>query len=104
MYIPAGVTTILVLVIQSVLIEWTQVGHEKTGKIVVCLDDSKESLQKFKQFLKNMDIVICGTKIKFQEDNSVLYTFTVRMPLLVDVVGMSTLIAGRQEVKSVDIM
>ena len=103
LYIPAGVTTVLILVIQSILREWAPVGHEKNGKIVVCLDDSVESLLEFKSFLNRMEIVICGTKIKHQQDNTILYTFSVRMPLLVDVVGMSTLIAGKQEVKSIDI-
>ncbi len=104
LYVPAAVTAALMLGIQSTLRQWAPVGHEKTGKIVVCLDEEKESLQEFKKFLKQMDIVIYGTKIKLQDDGTVLYTFTVRMPLLVDVVGMSTLIAGRQEVKAIDIM
>ena len=103
MYIPAGVTAGLILLIQSVLREWTQVGHEKNGKIVVLLDDNVESLMEFKKFLDKMEIVVCGTKIKHQQDNTILYTFSVRMPILVDVVGMSTLIAGRREVKSIDI-
>ena len=51
-----------------------------------------------------MDIVIIGTQIKNLNDNSIMYTFSVRMPLLVDVVGMSTLITGRKEVKSFDIV
>lgn len=104
MYVAAGVTAALILVIQSLLREWAPVGHEKTGKIVVCLDDKVESLQEFEEFLKRVDIVICGTKIKLQDDGSIMYTFTVRMPLRVDVVGMSTLIAGRREVKAIDIM
>ena len=104
MYIAAGVTAGLILIIQALLREWAPVGHEKLGKIVVCLNDREDSLQEFKQFLNRMDIVIYGTKIKLQDDNTMMYTFTVRMPLLVDVVGMSTLIAGRQEVKSFDIV
>ncbi len=104
MYIPAAVTAVLILVTQSLLREWAPIGHEKNGKIVVCLDDSVESLQEFKKFLKKMDIVIIGTQIKNQNDNSIMYTFSVRMPLLVDVVGMSTLITGRKEVKSFDIV
>ena len=104
MYIPAAVTAALILLTQSLLREWAPIGHEKNGKIVVCLDDKVESLREFKNFLSNMDIVIVGTQIRHQEDNSMMYTFSVRMPLLVDVVGMSTLIAGRQEVKSFDIV
>lgn len=104
MYIPAAVTAVLILGIQSVLREWAPVGHEKTGKISVCLDEEVGSLQEFEKFLQRVDIVICGTKIKLQDDDTILYTFTVRMPLQVDVVGMSTLIAGRREVKSIDIV
>lgn len=103
MYIPAAVTATLILVIQAILLEWTQVGHEKNGKIVVCLDDSIESLKTFKQYLDKMDIVVCGTQLRHQKDNTVLYTFSVRMPILADVVGMSTLIAGRPEVKEINI-
>lgn len=103
MYIPAAVTAVLILVTQSLLREWAPLGHEKNGRIVVCLDDNVESLKKFKDFLKKMDIVIIKTKIKQQDDHSMLYTFSVRMPLLVDVVGMSTLIAGKREVRSFDI-
>ena len=104
MYIPAAVTAALILVTQALLREWAPLGHEKNGKIVVCLDDNVESLKDFKEFLRKMDIVITKTKIKQQDDCSMMYTFNVRMPLLVDVVGMSTLIASRQEVKSFDIV
>lgn len=104
MYIPAAVTAALILIIQSLLREWAPKGHERYGKIVVCLDDSVESLKEFKKFLKDKDIVICGTQIKHQNDNKMMYTFSVRMPLLVDVAAMSTLIAGRREVKAFDIV
>lgn len=102
MYIPALGATFLILITQTIMREWTAFEQVKYGKIMVQLDDSVESLREFKDFLERKGVVICKTNIKQQEDQ-MMYSFRVRVPENSDVVEMAGLIAGRKEVKMVDL-
>ena len=102
MYIPAAFTTVMILITQTIMREWTSFEQVKYGKIMVQLDDSVETVKEFKNFLERKGIVICKTNIKQQEDQ-MMYTFRVRVPENADVVEMAALIVGRKEVKMVDL-
>lgn len=102
MYIPAAFATLMILLTQTIMREWTSFEQVKYGKIMVQLDDSVETVKEFKNFLERKGIVICKTNIKQQEDQ-MMYTFKVRVPENADVVEMAALIVGRKEVKMVDL-
>lgn len=104
LYIPAVVTTALVLGTQAVMRKVAPFGHESEGRIVVYLDDKVESLRKFKEYLRENGVKIIGTHIKHQEGNVMTYTFKVRISEKTDVVKLTSVIASRKEVKLVDLV
>lgn len=104
MYISAVVTTALILVTQTIMRKIALFGHEKEGRIMVCLDDEVETLQEFERFLQEKKVKIIGTHIKHQKDNVMAYTFKVRMSEKTNVVELSSMIAKRKEVKMIDII
>ena len=102
MYTVAIIATGLVLVAQTFLINWIPMEYKIDGEIIANLDDSVESLKEFEAFLQDKKIEIFGTHIKHQTGNRMTYTFKVRVPEPVNIVAMSTVIAGRQEVEGIN--
>lgn len=102
MYVVAIITAGIVLITQNVMKKWTPFGYKNYGRIVANMDDQVESLKEFEQFLKDKKVEICGTHIKHQKANIMTYTFKVRVPDRINIVEISTLIAGRPEVKTID--
>lgn len=102
MYIVAGVGTALVLLAQITLRKANIGKYTIDGKIVANMDDEVESLKEFESFLMDNKIEICGTHIKHQAEGKMTYTFRVRVSESLDIVEMSSMIAERTAVKSID--
>ena len=102
MYFVAMITTALVLITQVLLGRWLPLTYKVNGRIIVNIDDEADSLEEFERFLADKGIEIFGTYIQQHKENRMTYTFKVRVPEKVDIIKISTIIAGRPEVKTID--
>ena len=102
MYFVAIITTAFVLITQVSVGKWLPFTYKVNGRIVVNIDDEADSLEEFENFLAEKGIEIFGTYIKQHKENRMTYTFKVRVPEKVDIIKMSTVSAGRPEVKTID--
>jgi putative Mg2+ transporter-C (MgtC) family protein len=107
MLVIAGAATILLLIVQSLPQNYT-IGSLKLQtklyqKLVVCMDDSRESLSALQKILTERQIDIVSTQIKRNKENFVTYTFVIKMAEEVSVVKTVMAISRIDSVRLIDL-
>ena len=104
MYLPAIVTTMIILVIQISLSSGRSFFDVKgRGRIVITIDDKKSSLNQIEDILAARCIDIIYTEMEVHKDHQVTYRFRVNLPERLNIAETASQIYRETNATSIDI-
>ena len=104
MYLPAIVTTMIILVIQISLSSGRSFFDVKgKGRIVIAIDDKMSSLNQIEDILAARNIDIIYTEMEVHKDHQVTYRFRVNLPERLNIAETASQIYRETNATSIDI-
>ena len=104
MYVVAVIATVLVFAVQVVMdmLEKGRFANSVFGTLVVQMNDEEKTLAKLEEVLFKSNIEIVNTQIKKNKDSVLTYTFSVKMPEMIDTKDVVEEISNIKSVRSID--